>query len=1073
MRIVIDFQVISKTWQESQSARQQVELLCEIAKASAGHEVIVALKASDRDLIRDMRELLFEILPDDALRVWSAPGPVAWNTADNLERRKRAELIREAFLFSLEPDVVLVNGFFSGFDNDSVASISSLVSLPTVVLLNNESPQAGIQGKWWFGPRAIFHEAKALWRRKGTSQPIEAGQTYQDFLSEKHMQLQNAHRVFLVGDRPDPQNFLTVGQSSENITRLSTSDTSLAQIARSVIKECENLGGTTVHPDKEIVSPRKKLAYISPLPPEMSGIAEYSAQLIPELAQYYRITLIVHQEHVTLTDLDPSIEVHDVTWFRRNSGAFDHVLYHFGNSPLHDHMFELLRHVPGIVVLHDFFLFDGRPRYTASQRLDVILHGYGLQQLAEASRLGLVWPDPATLPGNLDVLQNATGVIVHSDQAFQLARHWYGPDATRDWHKIPLLRPSVHCTPSEKASARKKLGFAEDDLVICSFGHIVPNKLSHFILEALKQSSLSEESRCKLVLVGAVEETYEETLRMAAADFGAADFTITGWVEVDTYREYLLAADLAVQLRTNSRGETSASVLDCLSFGLPTIVNAHGTMRELDPGCVVLIADPVDQAELADALKSLADDVFRRENLGTRSQRMLEEQHDPRVCAQLYQKLIESAESPNRNAVFRLPERLADETLKRKDLVSLATAMAQNFPPHPRRKSLFLDVSVVAENDIHTGIQRVVRSILRALLLKPEIPYRIIPVRFTSDGEFITAYTYAQKLMNLSLGTEIHDEVIDVYRDDVFLILDLDFGCSDRKQPVLEGFQNNGARIWHVVYDLLPVKFPDYFPTGTPESFADWLSLVSVFDGAICISQAVANDLRDWLEKHPTGRKRIPEISWFHLGADIENSKPTMGLPPDAGQQLAQLEKRPTFLMVGTIEPRKGYALALDAFELLWENGVEANLAIVGKEGWRVKQLVRRLRNHSERDTRFFWFDNITDEFLERIYQSSQCLIAASEGEGFGLPLIEAAQHHLPILARDIPVFREVAGEHAAYFSGSEAGDLAEAVRDWLSAWKTNKAVASERMPWLTWEESAAHLLKVITSNGDSRPGKN
>src|SRR6056297_2877107 len=107
MRLVIDFQGIPQTWRGSQSARQEVELLCEIAKASAGHEVIVALNASDRDLIRDMRELLFDILPRDALRVWSAPSPVAWNAAENLERRKRAELIREAFLFSLEPDVVL------------------------------------------------------------------------------------------------------------------------------------------------------------------------------------------------------------------------------------------------------------------------------------------------------------------------------------------------------------------------------------------------------------------------------------------------------------------------------------------------------------------------------------------------------------------------------------------------------------------------------------------------------------------------------------------------------------------------------------------------------------------------------------------------------------------------------------------------------------------------------------------------------------------------------------------------------------------------------------------------------
>jgi len=186
-------------------------------------------------------------------------------------------------------------------------------------------------------------------------------------------------------------------------------------------------------------------------------------------------------------------------------------------------------------------------------------------------------------------------------------------------------------------------------------------------------------------------------------------------------------------------------------------------------------------------------------------------------------------------------------------------------------------------------------------------------------------------------------------------------------------------------------------------------------------------------------------------------------LLPDADQKLTQLGQKPTFLMVGTIEPRKGHAQTLDAFERLWAEGVEANLAIVGKEGWDVDPLVRRLREHSERGTRLFWFDNISDEYLERIYQASTCLIAASEGEGFGLPLIEAAQHRLPILARDLPVFQEVAGDHAVYFTGLEAADLANAIREWLTAWHNDQAVASDQMPWLTWEESATQLLEVIT----------
>ena len=138
--------------------------------------------------------------------------------------------------------------------------------------------------------------------------------------------------------------------------------------------------------------------------------------------------------------------------------------------------------------------------------------------------------------------------------------------------------------------------------------------------------------------------------------------------------------------------------------------------------------------------------------------------------------------------------------------------------------------------------------------------------------------------------------------------------------------------------------------------------------------------------------------------------------------------------MVGTVEPRKGHAQALAAFEKLWGQGLEANLVIVGKQGWKMEVIGRSpassLRNVGKR---LFWLEGISDEYLEKIYDACTCLIAASEGEGFGLPLIEAAQHKLPIIARDIPVFREVAGEHAYYFSGLDPQSLAESVKNWLT----------------------------------------
>jgi len=178
---------------------------------------------------------------------------------------------------------------------------------------------------------------------------------------------------------------------------------------------------------------------------------------------------------------------------------------------------------------------------------------------------------------------------------------------------------------------------------------------------------------------------------------------------------------------------------------------------------------------------------------------------------------------------------------------------------------------------------------------------------------------------------------------------------------------------------------------------------------------------------------------------------------------MAEIAARPSFLSVSTIEPRKGYAQLLTAFEQLWRGGADANLVIVGKQGWNVEELVQTLRDHPEGGRRLFWLKGISDEDLERVYKSSACLIFASEAEGFGLPIVEAARHGLPLLLRDIPVFREIAGPYATYFKGTAAADLASAVADWLDLRAKGEAPQSSGIRIQTWAESAGQLKGVLT----------
>ena len=92
----------------------------------------------------------------------------------------------------------------------------------------------------------------------------------------------------------------------------------------------------------------------------------------------------------------------------------------------------------------------------------------------------------------------------------------------------------------------------------------------------------------------------------------------------------------------------------------------------------------------------------------------------------------------------------------------------------------------------------------------------------------------------------------------------------------------------------------------------------------------------------------------------------------------------------------------------------------------------------------------------------STYLIATSYGEGFCLPLIEAAQHKLPIIARVIPVFREMAGEYALYFDGKASGDLPQAISEWLQLHAAAQHPKSCNIPWLKWSVSANNLFELV-----------
>jgi glycosyltransferase involved in cell wall biosynthesis len=609
-----------------------------------------------------------------------------------------------------------------------------------------------------------------------------------------------------------------------------------------------------------------------------------------------------------------------------------------------------------------------------------------------------------------------------------------------------------------------------------------PFKLNHRLLAAWLNSALAEDPDCHLVFVGQNDPgPYgRELVNTITASRAPDRIHITGWVSGSDFSGWLSTADVAVQLRTRSRGESSAAVLDCMNHGLPVIVNAHGASEELPADAVWRLEDTFEEADLIQALETLYREPGTRQRLGTAARAVITRHHTPEVCARKYARAIENAYYCRRYAPDFLVHRLAElEGLPREPdrLVCLASDLAANQPsPVPQRR-LFIDVSATSRQDLKAGIDRVSRSIVLGLIQHPPAGWRAEPV-FLDSADGVWHFRYARSY-TLSLlgcpGSWTADDPVDMHPGDLLLCPDLtgDILVKAEKTGLYHHLRQTGVGLVFTLFDLLPVLRPDVFPAGADERFHEWLVRVcGVADQVVCISRSVAEELQDWYEADPAfACLPLPDIQWFHLGADLDASAPTTGLPPDAAARLELINTRTCFLMVGTLEPRKGHLQAIAAFDRLWKKGVDVTLVIVGKQGWThlppeqcpaILQIVSTLKEHPERDRRLFWLEGISDQYLEAVYSAADALIAASEAEGFGIPLIEAAQHGLPVLARDIPVFREVARDHAFYFHGTDPESLSDAVLHWLDLYRENRHPRSDAMPWLTWRQSCEKLMEIM-----------
>lgn len=137
------------------------------------------------------------------------------------------------------------------------------------------------------------------------------------------------------------------------------------------------------------------------------------------------------------------------------------------------------------------------------------------------------------------------------------------------------------------------------------------------------------------------------------------------------------------------------------------------------------------------------------------------------------------------------------------------------------------------------------------------------------------------------------------------------------------------------------------------------------------------------------------------------------------------LESHQYILYLGTIEPRKNIEKLVEGYSLLPDDVRDAHpLVLAGGKGWKDESIRATIEIYRARGIRIITTGYITDEEKFSLYHNASCYALPSHYEGFGMPILEAMQHHVPVAVSDIPVFHEVAGDAAAYFDKDDADSI-------------------------------------------------
>jgi glycosyltransferase involved in cell wall biosynthesis len=420
-----------------------------------------------------------------------------------------------------------------------------------------------------------------------------------------------------------------------------------------------------------------RLAFFSPLPPAATGIADYTIDVLGELRSRATIEVFHDQETVDTARLPSGITAHPAAEFdaRHEARPYDLNVYQMGNGTAHAFVYPFLFRVPGLLVLHDLvlhhsrakmFLDSAEARAYAADPASAERRAAALARVAEY-RAELEYSYPGRGERIADAQLGTVGPLL--PYAFPLFRipveasrltachNQYMVDAVSEevpdsepMH-IPMMAARSTVDGVELRTLRTRLGIAEGDLVVGSFGLLTPEKRIETVARAVARAA-AVLPRLRLLLVGPVPD--RPALDRQLARLGVLARTIVaGRVPFETLVAHIEIADVVVHLRYPTARETSAALLRVLAQGRPTVISDLEHLSDIPADAVARAAPDDEEGDTLRAILRLAEDAGRRERLGRRAAAFVADAHSPFRCRDGYRAAIEEAQRRS------LPERRA------------------------------------------------------------------------------------------------------------------------------------------------------------------------------------------------------------------------------------------------------------------------------------------------------------------------------------------------------------------------------------------------------------------------------